>query len=234
MQGAPIGFNGSFSDSHGVAPKANEDFSKMIKDPVTMDLEQRKQQGGGLQGAPLPCRCYEKVLQRPNKPTCHLWNTPQCGYGCGTCAGSDSCVNFPYAGQVEITDWTAGAPGPYCNMDPSLKCEEGFIGSPIKKMGKETKKCADKRAKSVPRYAMYYAQQCKCNPGSNCAGSSSGGNGCGPLCPQLTQKGGSTAAGGRCQDCQHYYYAYQTYRDLLTGSRYPFTCDSGCTQEEQI
>lgn len=243
MRKAPIPFNGSYH-TEGTAPKPHEDYSKMIKDPKTLE---REQSGGQYDqswnahsqasGSPLPCGCYQKVHYKPNKPTCHPWNTPGCSYGqgsscgmgCSTCSGSDPCLNYPYSYATAPADYTPGAPGPFCVMDRSLtsvpkeqapaeaegegEVKEGFSNVCQEKL----QKCFKQRAHHPPAYVPYYSQQCSCDPASGCAGSSTD-QGCGCKCPQ---SGG--VSGNGCTDCQHYYRAHQTYRQILKGgSIYPF------------
>lgn len=179
-----------------------------------------KQKGGRLSFAYLPCKESERVQYSQKRPSCHLWNTPQCGYGCGTCAGSDGCMNYPFGQTFSVSH--VGGPATVCNMDLDSQ-EGGGCGCHIKgvadiammKQMRESKgsQYMEPAWGEVPENKcdfQWYSQQCQMGGGhlGDCAGSGTRfGCGCG---------------GGGCQDCSYYNKLAKNYRHMLTGAMYPF------------
>lgn len=152
----------------------------------------------GLLYSFLPCKENKKVQYKEERPACHLWNTPQCGYGCGTCAGSDSCLNYPYncmnhpfgqvgcdknqSGFVAYSHSQHGAP--VCNLQLDMAKEQN--GGGYAEVNEEGESKCGKNG--------WHSQQCKINVGADTI----------------------------CQDCEHYNKMAKNYRHMLTGATYPF------------
>ena len=226
MNKVPVGFDGSFQ-VEGEAPDNNNQSGGEYSGYGNTHSR--------LQGSDLPCPSYEKVHYQPNKPQCHPWNSPQCGYGCGTCAESDGCMNYPYSNSTMPTNFQPGQPSPICKMQMGgtshAKTKPKKIPKPKRTdRNKVMEKLAERAAQGHDAMCdaklgtcrgnktnkinlwnasnIWYSQQCQCGNSGDCAGSGTV-NGCG-------------CGGGGCQDCDYNYRKQMTYRHMLKGMNYPF------------
>ena len=196
----------------------------------------KSQKGGALSFSHLPCNDVERVQFQANKPTCHLWNTPQCGYGCGTCAGSDACMNYPF-GQVGCNgNNIESMRAPVCDLHLDLAQQQSGAGRHGQNVPQQ-KICVrrDRHGQifvpewgSVPNTmtdAMCTTNDTldQCGGGHNQKSSSEWFS---QQCGNLGDCSGSGThygcGGGTCQDCIYYSNLSKNYRHMLTGALYPF------------
>lgn len=197
----------------------------------------------------LPCNNVERVKFQPNKPTCHLWNTPQCGYGCGTCAGSDACMNYPF-GQVgcqnnggnHLPASLASEHGaPICNLQLDLAQQTGGACSQ-RQLHKNQNGGGHKVCVRRNRVGQTFVPQWGSVPNTmtdamcttnqtldQCGGGHASPGWFNQQCGQRSTVGDCAGSGtkfgcngGSCQDCGYYTKLAKNYRHMLTGALYPF------------